>query len=122
MLGGARLAFAGWGTFTGAPSCIILWPALNACPFRIFERQFEFACQGIDCRPRALPHALALEPHVAYATAPRRHDAADCPVVAAIGVLLVETPDDIGSDANECAPRSRRLDAVLAPVPGEHKA
>src|SRR4030095_1097499 len=106
MLGGARLAFAGWGTFTGAPSCIILWPALNACPFRIFECQFEFACQRIDRRPRALPHALALEPHVADATTPRRYDAADCPVVAAIGVFLVETPDDIGGDANERPQRS----------------
>ena len=49
--------------------------------------------------------------------------AADGAEVGAVGVLLIEPPDDVGRDADERAQRRRRLDAVLAAVPraAEHQ-
>src|SRR2546423_613728 len=112
MLGGARPDLPGWGAFTGAPS------GLNPRPFRIFQSQLQFACKGVNGRAAALPGAIGLEPEVADAAAPRRDDAANRAVVAAIGVILVQPADDIRRDANEGAQRRRRLDAVLAAAPG----
>src|SRR5262249_52456426 len=60
---------------------------------------------------------FGLEPEVADAAAPRRDDAADRPEIAAVRVLLVETADDVGRDANEGAQRRRAADRVLAAVP-----
>src|SRR5690606_21820004 len=87
------------------------------------ERELQLLGQRVHRRPRALPGAVGLEPHVADAPAPWRDDAADRPEVAALRMLLVEPPDHIGRDADERAEGRSRADAVLPPVPGtaEHE-
>src|SRR5439155_21996194 len=60
---------------------------------------------------------LGLEPQIADSAAPRRNHAADRAEIAAIGVLLIQAPDDVGRDANERSERRRAPDAVLAAVP-----
>src|SRR5919106_3682265 len=89
----------------------------------ILQRQAQFLRKRIDRRAGALPLSFGLEPQIADAAAPRRDDAADGTEVAPVGVLLVQTPDDIGRNANERAKSGRAPDAVLAPVPGaaEHQ-
>src|SRR6185295_15163173 len=98
------------------------WPTLVACPLdsralRVHESEPELFRQRIDRRAAALPRAFGLEPQIADAAAPRSQDAADRAEVRAIGVLLIETPDDIGRDADERPQRRGRPDAVLAAVP-----
>src|SRR5213075_636117 len=66
----------------------------------------------------ALPGAFGLKAQIADAAAPRRDHAADGAEVRAVGMLLIETADNIGGDADERAQRRRRADAVLAAVPG----
>src|SRR5262249_22094347 len=96
-------------------------PALHTCAFGILQRQLELARQRIDGRTRALPHALALEPHVPDPASPRGNHAADRTVVGAVGVLLVESSYDIGCDTNEGTQRSGRFDAVFPARPGGAK-
>src|SRR6476646_4711846 len=86
-------------------------------PLRVLQREPQLFRQRIDGRAGALPGAVGLEPKVADAAAPRRDDAADGAEVAALGVLLIEPPNDIGGDADEGTERRRRTDAVLAAVP-----
>src|SRR5437667_11282235 len=83
--------------------------ALDSRPLRMHERQPQFLRERIDRRARALPGAFGLESQVADAAAPRRDDAADRAEVGAVGVLLVETPDHVGRDANERAKRRGAL-------------
>src|SRR5438477_140962 len=92
--------------------------SLNRCSLGILQCEPEFFCERIDRRAAALPRAVGLEPEIADTAAPRRDHAADGAEVASIRMLLVETPDDVRSDANEGAQRGCRADAVLAAVPG----
>src|ERR1700736_4137490 len=89
----------------------------DRCALRILQREPQLLRERIDRGPAALPRAFGLEPQVADAAAPRRDHAADGAEVGTIGVLLVETADDVRGDAHERAKRSRGLDAVLAPAP-----
>src|SRR5437667_3199622 len=105
----------GWGAF-GRP-----FRFLDPRAFRIFQRQLELTRQRLDGGTAALPRAFRLEPQIADAPAPRGEDAADGPVVAAIRVILIEPPDDIGRDADERAKRRRGLDAVFPAAPRRAK-
>src|SRR5262249_9780231 len=64
---------------------------------------------------------LRLEAQIADAATPRRDDSPNRAEVRAIGVLLIEPPDDVRSDPDEGAKRRRPLDAVLSAVPGRAK-
>src|ERR671927_191291 len=90
---------------------------LDRSTLRVLQRQPELLRERIDGRSRALPGAVGLEPQVADPAPPRRDDAADRAEIAAIGVLLVEPPDDVRRDADERAQRRGAADAVLPPVP-----
>src|SRR4051812_48686758 len=101
-----------------APPVISSVPtSLDGGSFRIHQRQPQFLRQRIDGRAGALPRAFGLEPEIADAAAPRRDDAADGAEIRAVGVLLIEALDHLGSDADKGAQRRRRTDAVLAAVP-----
>src|SRR5687767_2850910 len=101
-----------------APPVISSVSNLYCGPFRVLKRQPQLLGERIDGRAAALPGALGFEAQVPDPAAPGRDDAADRPEVSPIGVLLVEPPDDIGSDADE-GPQCRcRPDAVLPAVPG----
>src|SRR5688500_5194915 len=93
--------------------------ALNARPFRVFECQLKLTRQRVDCRSGALPHTLALESYISDTTTPRRYHAANCPIIAPVRMLLVESSNDVGRHADKGTQRGRRLDAVLATVPGD---
>ena len=67
------------------------------------------------------PRALGFESQVADSAAPRGNDATNGPEIGAIGVLLIQASDDVGSDTDERAQGRCGLDAVLAAVPGRAK-
>src|SRR3984893_8876946 len=79
----------------------------DRCTLRILQREPQLLRQRIDRGPAALPRPFGLEPQVADAAAPRRDHAADGAEVGTVGVLLVETADDIRGDAHERAKRRR---------------
>src|SRR5262245_56856733 len=86
-------------------------------PFRSFQRTLEFPCQAVHRRTATLPRALGLEALVADAAPPRRNDSADCTKIASLGMVLVESADDVGRHPDERAQRGCGLDAVLAAIP-----
>src|SRR6478672_159751 len=91
---------------------------LNCRSLRILQRQAQLLRQRVNRGSVALPGALGLEAQVTDAPAPRGNDAANSPEVRPIRVFLIESTDDIGSDANEGSQGGCGLDAVFAPVPG----
>src|SRR5205823_9831676 len=58
------------------------------------------------------------ESQIADPAPPGRDDAADRAEIGALGVLLIEAAHDVGGHPDERAQGRRRLDAVLAAVPG----
>src|SRR5436190_3111723 len=105
------------------PAPPVMTRVLDCGTFGILQREPKLFCQRLDGGAGALPLSFSLEAQIADAAPPRRDHPADGAEIAAIGVLLIETPDHIGGDADERAQRGRAADAVLAPVPGgaEHE-
>src|SRR4030095_4077080 len=116
MLGGARLAFAGWGTLNRAPRPVFFL-SLNARALRVFKSQLQFSRERVHSRARAFPDTLALEPYVADTPTPRSNHTANCPIIAAVRMFLVKTAHDVRRNANEGAQRCGWLDAGFAPIP-----
>src|SRR6185503_19839994 len=112
MLGGARSA-----TRTGrlrAPYPVFSYipggsrgPArqLDPSAVRIFQRQLELTRQRFDGGALPLPRSIRLEPQIADAASPRRDNPANRAVVTAVRVVLIESTDYIGRDADEGAQR-----------------
>src|SRR5919109_5652113 len=102
--GGSQAGISGWGAY--GSSILYFFVASpftsNARALGVFQRQFKFPRQRIDRRPGLLPDTLALESHVTDATSPWRNHATDGSEIAAIGVLLIEPPHDVGRDPDEC--------------------
>src|SRR5688500_9974495 len=76
---------------------------LHARAFRVFQRQLQLPGQRIHRRALTLPGALAFEAQIADSTTPRSDNPADRPEVAAVGVFLIESPDDIRRNADKGA-------------------
>src|SRR6185503_4409664 len=112
--GGSQAGISGWGTL-GSPILYFFVLTFSSDPgaFGILQRQLQLAGQRIHGRSGALPHTLALEPHVADPASPRRNHTANGAVIGAIRVLLIEAPHDIGCDTNKRTQRSGRFDAVF---------
>src|SRR5580692_9699705 len=101
-----------------APPVMTSVATSDCCAFGILKRQLQLLRQRIDGRAAALPGPFGLEAQITDAPAPRRDHAADRPEVAAIGVLLIQPPDDVGGHADERSKSRCRLDAVFPAVPG----
>src|SRR3954465_13118362 len=82
------------------------------------KRKLQLFRQRLDRRPSPLPRPFGLEAQIADAASPRSDHPADGAEVGAVGVLLIQPASDVWSDADERPQRGRRLDAVLAAVPG----
>src|SRR6476620_9280018 len=91
---------------------------LDPRAFRIFQRQLQLAGKRLDGCPRSLPGALALESQVTDPAPPGSNHPADGAEISPVRMLLIEPADDVGRHADKCPQGRRRLDAVLAPVPG----
>src|SRR5215217_7284595 len=103
MLGGARSTTRTRAP-SGAPSGSHLTPPaylLHASAFRIFQREFEFARKRLHRCSAALPGAFGLEPQIADTPAPRRDDASNRTVIAAVRVVLIEAANDVRRDPDE---------------------
>src|SRR5688572_13213330 len=96
---------------------------LHRGPFGVLKGQPQLLRERLDRRAAPLPLPLGLEPQIADTAAPRGNHTADGPEVAALGMFLVQPPDDVGGHADEGAQRGRALDAVFAAVPraAEHE-
>src|SRR5688572_8060378 len=71
------------------------WYLLDPGALGIFQCQLQLAGEGIHGRALPLPRTFTLGPQVTDPASPRRDHAADCPEVGAVGVVLVQTPDDV---------------------------
>src|SRR4051794_19701238 len=106
-----------------APPVMINACNLDSCSLRILQGELQLLGERVDGGSATLPLPLGFETQIADAAAPRRQHPADGAEIAAVGVLLIETANHVRRDPDEGPQRRRRLDAVLAPVPGaaEHQ-
>src|SRR5919197_538470 len=100
------------------PAPPVMRSVLDGGTFGILQGEPQLFRQRLDGGAGALPLPFGLEPQIADAPAPRRDHPADRPEIAAVGVLLIEPPDDVGRHPDERAQRRGTADAVLASVPG----
>jgi hypothetical protein len=122
MLGGARLAAifseTGGTHFDRGAALSLYAPSapsspsapsirLHPSPFRVLQRQLQLLRKAFDGRPLPLPGAVGFEAKRADPAAPWRNHPANGAIVRAIGVLLIDPLNDIGSNPNERAQRRR---------------